>query len=211
MIRCRESAALSGSAPYQPRDHRPSHSVGSHITLVTMKIPCHALVFMGLFLAVQCQDLLLNIGGPALPAINFAQDPTADLVSTASAVVTLPPNTVALNTSWAPIYSTYRYAFGGNVAYRFDLMNGNYSVSMAFAETYSPAFSVGARQFDVVINGKLLFERLDVFATVGANTPLYLRVDDVTVTGGQLTVVMRRIEGRQNPFLSALVIRPSGL
>ncbi|KAI0560950.1 hypothetical protein FGB62_96g110 [Gracilaria domingensis] len=55
------------------------------------------------------------------------------------------------------------------------------------------------------------FERLDVFATVGANSPLYLRVDDIESAGGQISVVIRRIEGRQNPFLSAMVIKPLGV
>ncbi|PXF42477.1 hypothetical protein BWQ96_07786 [Gracilariopsis chorda] len=174
-----------------------------------MKLSSQVLVFFAFVLAVRCQNLLLNVGGPDLPVANFARDPTANLLSSASASVALPSNTVPLNSSWGPIYSTYRYAFGGNIAYRFNVSKGNYSVAMAFAETYLPAFFVGARQFDVVINEVVYFKRLDVFATVGANSPLYLRVDDIAIADGQLTIVMQRVEGRQNPLLSALVIKPS--
>ncbi|MGR9088522.1 MAG: malectin domain-containing carbohydrate-binding protein, partial [Gammaproteobacteria bacterium] len=46
---------------------------------------------------------------------------------------------------------------------------GNYEVRLYFAETYSGTQSVGARKFDVTIEGALMLNDYDVFSDVGAN------------------------------------------
>ncbi|MGR9088436.1 MAG: heparin lyase I family protein, partial [Gammaproteobacteria bacterium] len=53
--------------------------------------------------------------------------------------------------------------------YSFAVNPGSYEVRLYFAETYSGTQSVGARKFDVLIEGELMMNDYDVFADVGAN------------------------------------------
>lgn len=168
-----------------------------------------ALIFFFILLTAVAQPLRFNIGGPSFEAINFAEDPQLNLLSPNTAIISLPPSTVPLNSSWQPIYDTYRYALGGNIGYRIPVAPGMYSVAVGFAETYHPNFQAGKRQFDLLINGVPRFNRLDVFATVGANSPMYLRTDNIPDRNGTITIVVRRISSRENPMLSALVILPT--
>lgn len=158
---------------------------------------------------VIAQPLRFNIGGPSYETINFAEDPQFSLLSPSTATISLSPSTVPLNSTWQPIYDTYRYAFGGNLAYRIPVAPGMYSVAVGFAETYPPNFEVGKRQFDLLVNGVPRFTRLDVFATVGANSPMYLRMDNISDRNGTITVVVRRIILKENPMLSSLIIIPA--
>ena len=81
-----------------------------------------------------------------------------------------------------PLYETERY---GNFSYVIPLANGNYEVTLKFAEIYWSA--PGQRVFDVWIEGRQVLTDFDILAVVGKN-----RAHDVTfpvtVTDGQLDI-----------------------
>jgi lysophospholipase L1-like esterase len=71
--------------------------------------------------------------------------------------------------------------------YSFDVPNGDYTVNLLFAENYAPVFAPGARLFDVQMEGVLVLDNVDIYATVGANAALTESVP-VTVSDGQLNI-----------------------
>jgi hypothetical protein len=81
------------------------------------------------------------------------------------------------------LYQTERWNMS---AYRFDLPNGVYDVDLHFAEIY-PYICPSSRLFDVQIEGILVLDDLDIFAAVGAYTPLVRRVT-ATVGDGRLDI-----------------------
>jgi hypothetical protein len=80
------------------------------------------------------------------------------------------------------LYQSERY---GNFSYNIPVANGNYAVTLKFAETYFTA--AGKRIFSVNINGQTVISNLDLYAKVGKNAA-YDVVIPVTVTGGTLGV-----------------------
>jgi hypothetical protein len=60
-------------------------------------------------------------------------------------------------------------------------------VNLLLAETYWKLQSVGARVFNVKGQGNLVFQNLDIYATVGANTAL-VKGFDVSVTNGAISI-----------------------
>lgn len=90
-----------------------------------------------------------------------------------------------------------------NLIYSFDIPNGDYTVNMLFAETYSGAFGVGLRVFDVEIEGQLVLDNLDIYSEVGANTAL-IKSFIVTVTDGQLNIEF--FQGIENPKICAIEV-----
>ena len=89
------------------------------------------------------------------------------------------------------------------LSYDFALANGTYAVTLHFAELWSGAFARGARVFDVALEGQLVEDDLDVFATVGARTALAIR-HEVTVRDGSLDIDL--LKGVQNPMLSGIEV-----
>jgi hypothetical protein len=105
------------------------------------------------------------------------------------------------NTSDDPLYRTSRNA--SSFEYRFDVPNGNYDVLLRFAEVMRRSFAVGARVFDVTIEGATVLNDLDVFATVGATTALD-RTFATTVADGTLNVGFTGVVG--NALVSAIAV-----
>jgi len=90
---------------------------------------------------------------------------------------------VAINgTTDDVLYQTERW---GASSYNIPLANGNYNVTLKFAETYWGA--AGKRLFDVTVGGITRISNLDVFAKVGKNTA-YDVVLPVTVSNGTLSI-----------------------
>ena len=58
---------------------------------------------------------------------------------------------------------------GQEMQWNFAVAPGEVEVRLYFAEIYGGAFSVGARTFDVSIEGQQVLDNYDVFADVGAN------------------------------------------
>jgi chitodextrinase len=87
--------------------------------------------------------------------------------------------------------------------YSFDVPNGTYTVNLYFAELYSGAFGVGLRVFDVLIEGGLVLNNLDVYSEVGQTAAL-MKSFAVTVTDGQLNIEFRH--EIENPKISAIEV-----
>ena len=86
----------------------------------------------------------------------------------------------------APSTRLRRY---GNFSYSIPLTNGNYNVTLKFAETYWTA--AGKRVFSVAMNGQTVISNLDIFAKVGKNAA-YDVVVPVSVTNGTLNISLHQ-------------------
>ncbi len=77
------------------------------------------------------------------------------------------------------LYQSERF---GNFSYRIPLPNGNYQVTLKFAEIYAYCNSAGIRVFDVKIEGNDVLIDFDLFARAGKyksyNVPIMVKVDD---------------------------------
>jgi len=83
------------------------------------------------------------------------------------------------------IYQTQRYDLSG---YRFDLGNGTYTVILHFAETYGAITGPGQRVFDVLMEGQIVLDNLDIYSRVGHSTALTIEFNDITIQDGQLDI-----------------------
>jgi len=107
-------------------------------------------------------------GVNASPYVNAAA--TTDKIYSTTNPITLdasvPPGTPTA------LFQSERYdpAGGAEMQWDFPVAAGQYEVRLYFAETYSGTMKVGARKFDVKIEGALVLDNFDVYATYGANT-----------------------------------------
>lgn len=107
-------------------------------------------------------------------------------------------------TSDGTLYQSVRYNASGPVVYQFGVANGNYTVTLKFAEPYYT--SNGKRVFDIALNGTTVWSGLDVFAvTGGINRALDLAFP-VSVSGGQITITLTGQVAA--PMVSAIDIEP---
>ena len=89
------------------------------------------------------------------------------------------------------------------LTYSLKVPNGSYTVNLYFAETYGPDQKVGARVFNVTMEGSTVFSNLDVYAQAGANTQL-VKSATVNVSDGVLTIGFLPVV--QNPFINAIEV-----
>lgn len=100
------------------------------------------------------------------------------------------------------LYQSETWGSGG-FTYEIPLENGTYDVELNFAEIWGGAQSAGARVFDIFIEGKQVFDDLDITDTAGFNTAVSL-IGQVEVTDGSLTITT---SGEvQNPKISAFSV-----
>jgi N-acetylneuraminic acid mutarotase len=78
------------------------------------------------------------------------------------------------------------------MSWKFPVTPGEYEVHLFFAETVSSNFYAGARKFNVLVEGNLVEDRLDVFAAAGGGNkgivrkyPLTVQDNDITIEFGQ--------------------------
>ncbi|MBD8735665.1 glycoside hydrolase family 2 TIM barrel-domain containing protein [Sphingomonas sp. CFBP 13706] len=100
-----------------------------------------------------------------------------------------PEKKVVAGTTEGAVAETYRE---GRFGYRVPLANGRYTVELSFVE---PALAAGARQFDVVANGKRAIAALDIAAVAGAPLTRVTRRIVVGVTDGMLDLKFVPIKG----------------
>ena len=100
-----------------------------------------------------------------------------------------PEKKVVAGTPEGAVAETYRE---GRFGYRVPLANGRYTVELSFVE---PSLSAGARQFDVVANGKRAIAALDIAAVAGAPLTRVTRRIVVGVTDGMLDLKFVPIKG----------------
>ena len=93
----------------------------------------------------------------------------------------------------------------GNFAYAIPLANGDYVVTLKFAETYWT--TAGQRLFDVVMEGREVVSNLDLVAEVGPKAAYDVEVP-VRVMDGVLNISFHT--GRNNAQVSAIVVETLG-
>jgi phospholipase C/PKD repeat protein len=104
------------------------------------------------------------------------------------------------------LFKTQRWNSSTNstpLQYSLNVPNGTYTVNLYFAETYIPNQKVGARVFNIALEGSTVFSNLDVYAMAGANTQL-VESAPVTVNDGVLTIGFLPVV--QNPFVNAIEV-----
>lgn len=97
------------------------------------------------------------------------------------------------------LYQSVRWNMDG---YRFNLPNGAYKVTLKFAEIHYEA--AGKRIFGVVLQGKLVIDKLDIFDKVGKNKALNFTFEDVQVTNGQIAIDF--VKEVEYPCVSAIAV-----
>jgi Malectin domain len=78
------------------------------------------------------------------------------------------------------------------LTYTFPVADGSYHVNLYFAELYPGDEHVGARVANIKLQGTTIFQNLDVFAAVGANTAL-IKGADIAVTNGSLQIELDNV------------------
>ena len=103
------------------------------------------------------------------------------------------------------LYQSNRYAGANNKAliYSFPVATGLYHVNLYFAETNPTMQRVGARVFNVKMEGDVIFPNLDIFAAAGANTAL-VKGADVMASDGKMTIELDNVV--QSAEISAIEI-----
>lgn len=92
-----------------------------------------------------------------------------------------------------------------DLIYSFTVPNGDYSVSLHFAETTSTNFAVGQRVFNVYAEDQVGFSGLDIFAEAGGNTALVKTLPAVQVVDGQLNIRFEHVT--RYPTVAGIEIR----
>jgi hypothetical protein len=93
------------------------------------------------------------------------------------------PNSRFVDADHDTIYQTVRY---GMRAYHIDVPNGTYNVTLKLCEPHYA--EKGKRVFGAKVQGRTLFEHLDLFAAVGKDRASDKTAEGVKVTDGRLTV-----------------------
>ena len=103
------------------------------------------------------------------------------------------------------LYQTYRWAnFQGGFSYNVPLANGNYIVTLKFAENYWSA--AGKRAFNVSMQGTQVITNLDIYAKVGKNAAYDVSVP-VSVSNGTLNIKFTTVV--DNAQVNAILITPA--
>ena len=87
------------------------------------------------------------------------------------------------NTTTPQLYQTERY---GTFQYAFTVPNGNYTITLKFAEIYFT--STGQRVFNVSINGQAVLTNFDIVAQAGGALIALDESFPVSATNGQITI-----------------------
>jgi hypothetical protein len=98
------------------------------------------------------------------------------------------------------LYQSERY---GNFSYNIPLANGNYTVTLKFAELYFNA--TGQRVFNVSAQGTQVISNLDIYAQVGQYTAYDVTIP-VSVSNGMLNINFSPVVN--NAIVSAIVVTP---
>ncbi len=105
------------------------------------------------------------------------------------------------STTTPALYQTERYG-NGALEYRFSAPNGNYNVTLKFAEIYFN--SAGLRVFNIAINGTQVETNFDIFAAAGGNNKAIDKTYTVAVTNG--TIDIQFAASANNPKVSGIQI-----
>jgi hypothetical protein len=101
------------------------------------------------------------------------------------------------------LYQSARYSETGRLDYQFRVPNGNYTVSLKFAEIWYAG--AGKRVFDIALNGTAVSPQFDIVAAAGGASKAIDLSYPVKVTNRELAIALTaRID---SPMINALEIR----
>jgi len=165
----------------------------------------------------------VNAGGPAVTATDGGPNWSDDSVDTAlhntgSSVAAASPSaaldsTIPAGTPTA-LFDTERFdpgiqGDGGEMKWMFPVTSGaTVKVRLYFANRYSGTSAVGARQFDVALQGTTVLDHLDPVAAAGADQTATMREFTVTSNG---TITIDFTHEVNNPLINAIEIIQTGL
>jgi hypothetical protein len=109
------------------------------------------------------------------------------------------------NTADKTLYQSEHFGDSGGLEYITPAANGQYTVTLKFAEIYFT--SVGQRVFNIVINGNTVQTNFDPFAAAGGANTAVDKTYPVTVTTGVIDIKLVAVV--QNPKISAIEIDPA--
>ena len=147
-------------------------------------------------------DLFINAGGGAFTD-SLGNDWIADTLyntgntwTTGSAINGTTDDALYQSERWDPIDAP-------DLQYEITVPNGDYDVILHFADIYYGTHAVGARVFDVSLEGQLFLDDLDIYAEAGPDTAL-VKSGTTTVTDGILTIDFDHVV--ENPKLSGIEV-----
>ncbi|MEK7995031.1 MAG: malectin domain-containing carbohydrate-binding protein, partial [Planctomycetota bacterium] len=106
------------------------------------------------------------------------------------------------------LYRTERYNYPGSLTYQFSVPNGNYTVTLKFAEIYDTA--PGQRYMNIALNGTTVVTGLDVWTASGGPNRAYDLSFPVGVTNGQLTISLTCTSPNNSAEVNAIQIVAAG-
>ncbi|MEO6932912.1 MAG: malectin domain-containing carbohydrate-binding protein, partial [Chitinophagaceae bacterium] len=146
----------------------------------------------------------INAGGPLVSTTLGIFDADDYYVTTNVAAYTSPAPIDG--TTADAIYQSERIGTNGTLRYAFPVPNGQYSVTLHFAETFFNA--PGLRVFDVSIEGNKVLDNYDIWKKAGKNTAT-TETFPVIVSDGMLNIYFSTLAadgGVDNPKVSAIDI-----
>ena len=112
-----------------------------------------------------------------------------------------PAGVTVSNTPTPSLYASQHYN-NGNLTYSFSVPNGNYYLSLKFAELYDSGPK--QRLFNIVVNGSMVDQNLDVFTAAGGQNRAYDLKLPIVVKGQWITIEFRSVT--DNPIVNAIEI-----
>jgi len=103
------------------------------------------------------------------------------------------------------LFQTRRWddASGQELSYKVVVPNGDYTVNLYFAEVYNKVFYPNGRVFDILLEGKTVEYRMDIYDEVGKNAA-HMKSYEVSVKDGQLNLGF--LHGIEDPTISAIEV-----
>jgi len=175
------------SSPYQTSINTTQLSNGSHQISATAVDSQGRSSSASVNITVQNSaptSFYINAGGSALSSQGLSWGPDTNYITGSSTTSTTSQYTFA-----NPIYQTARY---GNMNYSFKVSNGNYFVTLKFAEILEKKSK--SRVFNALVNGKRVISNLDLVKKVGAGKPYDVTIP-VTVSNGTISIQFVSLKG----------------
>ncbi len=121
------------------------------------------------------------------------------------------------STQWDAIGNTtdqelYRYnrwwSATAQPAYRFTVPNGQYEVTLKFAEIYDYCNAANCRRFSIRIEGAIVLANYDIYLDAGRrNWAAPDKIFTVHVADGELTIDLIKTGGNEGPSVNAIQVR----
>lgn len=137
--------------------------------------------------AQTSQGIFINAGGPTfVDSLGQVWQTDANFASGES----YNDDSPIAGTSDEVLYQSQKVGYSQSRPLKYEIPvseNGMYEVSLHFAEIQPEAMAVGARVFDVLLEGVTAIENLDVYSEVGHHTAL-TKIEGVEVNDGSLSI-----------------------